>query len=177
VTLVKESPAKAVRALLDALDHFQESQVLFTKPNADPAGHAISELIDRYVAENPRRAVSCTSLGQLRYLSAIRHCQMVIGNSSSGLIEVPAMGKPTINIGDRQKGRLRATSVIDCSETSDAIVAAIRRARSAEFQLSLSSIQSPYGSGDASRRIKDSLKSVDLDGVLLKRFRNFPVSS
>jgi UDP-N-acetylglucosamine 2-epimerase (non-hydrolysing)/GDP/UDP-N,N'-diacetylbacillosamine 2-epimerase (hydrolysing) len=170
VTLADIGSAKAMDSLLKALDCFPDMKVIFTKPNSDTDGRVIVEMIDNYVAQNPQRAIAFVSLGQLRYLSALKHVDVVIGNSSSGLIEVPAFKKPTVNIGMRQSGRLKASSVIDCSEEKDEIVASIERAWSRTFQDSLKRVASPYGAGDASHNIKNILKSVCLRDVLMKSF-------
>lgn len=170
VTLHKEDPRRAVTELFTALDHFPDARIIFTKSNSDTDGRIIGQMIDRYVAERPARAIAVTSLGQLRYISAIKHMDIVIGNSSSGLIEVPFMKKPTINIGDRQRGRLNALSVIDCDETAEQIIGAVNKALLLDFQSSLSEVTSLYGDGHSSPRIKARLKAVDLDGILMKHF-------
>ncbi|MBZ0156712.1 MAG: UDP-N-acetylglucosamine 2-epimerase [Alphaproteobacteria bacterium] len=170
VTLDDQGPKHPIQELFKALDYFKNVKIIFTKPNADTDGRVICQMIDDYVARQPDRAIATVSLGQLRYLSAIRHVDIVIGNSSSGLIEAPALKKPTINLGDRQKGRLKADSVIDCYENAEAIIAAIQKALSMDFMLSISTVVSPYGEGNASVRIKNYLKSVDLKDVLQKKF-------
>jgi len=170
VTLRLIEPQQPVTVLLEALDSFPQAKVIFTKPNSDAGGRVISRMIDRYVAERPERTAAFVSLGQLIYLSAIRHVDVVIGNSSSGLIEVPAFKKPTVNIGDRQKGRLKASSVIDCSEIKEDIILAINKALSQDFQRNLKHVISPYGEGDTSLRIVKVLKSIDLSTILIKRF-------
>ena len=108
---------------LGALD--KDFGIIFTKPNADNDGRVIIRMIDEFVSGSAGRAVACTSLGQLLYLSAISHVDAVVGNSSSGLYEVPSFGKPTVNIGDRQRGRLRAASVIDCASDRTSIREAV----------------------------------------------------
>jgi len=170
VTLNSDGPEKAMRELLAALDHFPEAKVIFTKPNADTDGRVISKIIDEWSEPQSERVYVTTSLGQLRYLSAIRHVDVVIGNSSSGLIEVPAFKKPTINLGERQEGRLKATSVIDCAEERCAIEAAIKKTLSLSFRESMDKTVSPYGEGDASRRIKVVLKEISLKGLVMKKF-------
>ncbi|MDF2684727.1 MAG: neuC, partial [Brevibacillus sp.] len=130
VTLKKQSPEYYLNEMFEALEHFPEAKVIFTKPNSDTDGRTISQMIDEYVSKNKDRAASFTSLGQLRYLSAIKHCDLVLGNSSSGLIEVPYFKKPTVNIGIRQRGRLRPNSVIDCNESKEEVVDAIQKALS-----------------------------------------------
>jgi UDP-N-acetylglucosamine 2-epimerase len=127
-------------------------------------------MINGYVKHNPDRATSFLSLGQLRYVSAIANVDIVLGNSSSGLIEVPVFNKPTVNIGTRQKGRLRASSVIDCEENATSISSAIDKALSEDFQKSLGQVLHPYKSGNASRAISKTLKSFNLAGVLVKEF-------
>lgn len=170
VTLSDQGPQHAMQELFRALDHFKDAKMIFTKPNADTDGRVICQMIDGYVARQPDRVIATTSLGQLRYLSAIKHVDAVIGNSSSGLIEAPALKKPTINLGDRQRGRLKADSVIDCNENAKTIIAAIQKALSADFMLSISNVLSPYGEGNASVHIKDYLKNVNLKDVLQKKF-------
>lgn len=170
VTLSDKGSEQPVNALLKALDNFPDAKIIFTKPNSDTGGRIIINLIDDYVAKRSHRAAAYTSLGQLRYLSAIKHVDVVMGNSSSGLIEAPAFKKPTVNLGDRQLGRLKAASVIDCKEDTESIVAAIKKALSPDFQYSLSKVVSPYGNGNASYKIKEYLKNVNLDGIIQKKF-------
>ncbi|SVC11840.1 uncharacterized protein METZ01_LOCUS264694, partial [marine metagenome] len=156
--------------LFKAIDEFPSSRVIFTMPNSDTDNKIISEMIDGYVKNNPGRAKSFISLGQLRYMSAITNVNIVLGNSSSGLIEVPVFNKPTVNIGTRQKGRLRASSVIDCEENATSISSAIDKALSEDFQKSLGHVHHPYKSGNASKAISKTLKSFNLDGILAKGF-------
>lgn len=161
-TLGHQEPFIAMNELLVALDEFPDVRVIFTYPNADTGGRALIKRIDRWVATNKHRAKAFVSLGQQRYLSLMREADVIIGNSSSGLTEAPALKKATVNIGDRQKGRLKASSIIDASEENNSIVAAINKALSEEFRARLPSTKSLYGSGDVSRRIKDTLKTVAL---------------
>lgn len=170
VTLNIRGPRQALESLFTALDNFPDAKIIFTKPNSDIECRVIINMIDSYAKKQPDRVRAFTSLGQVKYLSAIKYTDVVVGNSSSGLIEVPAIKKPTVNIGDRQRGRLKAPSVIDCNENTDAIVAAIKKALSPDFQSLLPEIVSPYGCGNASFRIKECLKSKDLEGILMKRF-------
>jgi UDP-hydrolysing UDP-N-acetyl-D-glucosamine 2-epimerase len=159
-TLSGESPELAMNELLRALDAFPDATVILTYPNADAGGRALIQCVDAWVRRNPDRAKAFVSLGRPRYLSLMREADVVIGNSSSGLIEAPALAKPAVNLGDRQKGRLKATSVIDAPETQEDIVAAIRTAMSSEFRDGLTRTVSLYGSGLASERIKAVLKSA-----------------
>ena len=114
VTLEKNSSELQFKELLSALSNFKNAKIIFTMPNSDTYGRVIIELIKKYVSKNLKSSVAFNSLGQLKYLSALKHVSMVIGNSSSGLTEVPSFKIPTINIGDRQNGRIKSKSVIDC---------------------------------------------------------------
>lgn len=105
VTLEKNTAKEEFNNLLDALDYFEGLKVIFTKANSDTDGRIINKMIDEYVIKNPKKAVAFTSLGQLRYYSTIKYADFVLGNSSSGILEVPTFKKPTINVGDRQKGK------------------------------------------------------------------------
>lgn len=171
VTLELATSAVQFRALLDALEEVPDSRILFSKANADMDGRIINEMIDDYVATH-RNAKAVTSLGQLRYLSAMRLVDMVVGNSSSGLIETPSFRKPTINIGDRQKGRLKAASVIDCTPDKDDIGRAIREALSKPFQENLRGMANPYDHGNASETILTVLEQTDFRTLLKKRFHD-----
>ena len=126
-TLDKESSGEQFRELLNALDGIRELKVIFTKPNADADGRIVIKMIDEYVRANNERAMSSKSLGKLNYLSAMKHADLVIGNSSSGIIEFPSFRKPTVNIGDRQRGRIKAQSIIDCRPLKGDIEAAIKK--------------------------------------------------
>lgn len=170
VTLEKGSSEIVMNQLFLALDEFPDATCIFTKPNADMEGRFISKMIDKYVQQRPARCVSFVSLGQLRYLSAIQHVDVVIGNSSSGILEVPFFKKPTVNIGDRQKGRIQAESIINCKETKESITEAINTALSAAFIDSLTSMRSPYGDEYVSGQIKKVLKEVDVQQLLRKTF-------
>lgn len=175
VTLENETAEKQFSDLLAALDQFPDAKIIFTKPNADNDGRIIIQLIDNYVKRNPLKTSAFISLGQLRYLSAIKHCQVVIGNSSSGLIEVPSFKKPTINIGDRQKGRILADSVISCETNQESIVRAIELALSSEFQIKLKDIINPYGVKNSSDVIVQTLLDTPQKNILKKEFYNLPV--
>ena len=170
VTLSVEGPEKPFQELLGALDHFSQAKIIFTKANADASGRTINQKIDDYAERNPGRVKVFTSMGQLLYLSAIKNVDIVVGNSSSGLIEVPTLKKATVNIGERQRGRLRADSVLDCEEKEQAIVSAIEKGLSPEFTSLLENVVSPYGQGNTSFKIKEYLKKVSLQNVLMKQF-------
>jgi UDP-N-acetylglucosamine 2-epimerase (non-hydrolysing)/GDP/UDP-N,N'-diacetylbacillosamine 2-epimerase (hydrolysing) len=172
VTLSGKMPERSFNELLKAIDQFPQATVIFTKANADTAGRAINYRIDDYVEKNPGRAKAFISMGQLLYLSALKNTDVVIGNSSSGIVEAPSFHQPTVNIGRRQQGRLKADSVIDCAEKERAIVAAIRKGLSPEFKKVLKNTVNPYGSGNASFKIKEYLKKASLQGVLMKKFQD-----
>jgi UDP-hydrolysing UDP-N-acetyl-D-glucosamine 2-epimerase len=177
VTLSNAAPEKSFNKLLNAIDQFPEATIIFTKANADTAGRTINHNIDKYVEKNPVRAKVFTSMGQLLYLSAIKNADVIIGNSSSGIVEVPAFHKPTVNIGKRQQGRLRADSIIDCEENEQAIVNAVEKALSPEFKKISRYTQNPYGQGNASLKIKEYLKKVSLQNILIKKFYNVSYDS
>ncbi|MDD5249244.1 MAG: UDP-N-acetylglucosamine 2-epimerase [Rhodocyclaceae bacterium] len=170
VTVGNANNREATQALLSALDQFPTAQVIMTKPNADAGGRTISRMLEAYAQKHPCRVHLDTSMGQLRYLSAMQHCDVVIGNSSSGIVEAPAIKKPTVNIGSRQNGRLKAQSIIDCGENSEAIVGAINKALSDEFKQVICHTESLYGDCNASSRIRDFLKQVDNDKHAGKTF-------
>jgi GDP/UDP-N,N'-diacetylbacillosamine 2-epimerase (hydrolysing) len=161
--------------LLRALDGLEDTHLIFTLPNADTDGRILIEMIESFVSTRPH-CRAFTSLGQLRYLSCIRHVDAVVGNSSSGLAEVPSFGKATVNIGDRQRGRLRAESVIDCAPDEQSIAAALRQAYSAAFLSRLANVQNPYGEGGASERVVETLRSISLEGILKKKFFDLPAA-
>jgi GDP/UDP-N,N'-diacetylbacillosamine 2-epimerase (hydrolysing) len=169
VTLETATAVDQMEELLAALAELKNTQFIFTLPNADTDGRALMKMVEQFVAQHPN-ARAYTSLGQLRYLSCIAQVDGVVGNSSSGLAEVPSFKKGTINIGDRQRGRLQAASVINCEPTRQSIEAALKRLYFADFQVSLSQVLNPYGEGGASEKIIASIKSAALEDVLKKRF-------
>ncbi len=152
VTLNNESMEYQFQQILKAFDKFNHVKYIFTKSNADANGRIINKMIDEYVSMH-ENAVSFDSLGTQKYLSALKECSMVIGNSSSGLIEVPTFRVPTINIGDRQSGRLQAHSVINCKPEYSDIVKAMDVALSEDFKKVLETVVNPYGDGNTSRKI------------------------
>ena len=164
-------------SLLAALAERPDTRAVFTGVNADPGREAIDELIQAFVSDHPERAHHHASLGQRRYLSLLRIADAVAGNSSSGLYEAPALGVPTVNIGGRQAGRLRAPSVIDCPEEPVAIGAALDRALDAAFRKTTSAASSPFGDGTTAQRIADILATVPVDGLIRKRFHDLPAAA
>ena len=168
-TLSAASPGEQMAELLLALEAMPDTHFIFTLPNADNGGREITAHIDKFVARNPR-AKAYAALGQQRYFSCLAHCDMVVGNSSSGLTEAPSFKKPTVNIGDRQRGRLKASSVIDCEPTSASITAALDRACSADFKQSLENAINPYGDGGAADKVVAKLKEHPLESLIPKVF-------
>jgi UDP-hydrolysing UDP-N-acetyl-D-glucosamine 2-epimerase len=161
-TLSAAAPVEAVDELLAALEAIPEATLVLTYPNADAGGRALIERIQRFVQADPARRCAAASLGHRRYLSLLRVADAVVGNSSSGLTEAPALKVATVNIGDRQHGRMKAASVIDTAARRADIEAGIRRALSPQFRASLPATRSLYGQGGAGARIKDILKTVPL---------------
>ncbi|SNZ20125.1 UDP-N-acetylglucosamine 2-epimerase [Cohaesibacter gelatinilyticus] len=175
VTLETATAAEQMQAMFDALDTLEDIHVIFTMPNADTDGRIVMQMVDDYVSCRPHTK-SFTSLGQLRYLSCLAQVDGMVGNSSSGLIEMPSFCKGTVNIGDRQKGRIMADSVIGCMPESKSIQSALQRLYSTDFQNMLNDVQNPYGDGGASERVVAVLKSANLDGLLKKQFFDVPTS-
>jgi GDP/UDP-N,N'-diacetylbacillosamine 2-epimerase (hydrolysing) len=171
-TLEEDTDGKQLNELLESLDYLEGWKIIFTLPNADTHGRVLIERITNYVRINQDKAAVFTSLGQVRYLSLLKYVSLVIGNSSSGLTEVPSFHIPTINIGDRQGGRMRAMSVIDCHPESASISAAIDLALSTEFQKTLPLVDNPYGQPGASEKIASILMDFPLDNLLKKEFYN-----
>lgn len=167
----KDNGLAEIQALLGALDHYPEASIVFTRPNADPGNFAIDAAINAFVAARPNQRALVASLGFVRYLSLARASDFVIGNSSSGLIEVPSLGVPTVNIGPRQKGRLRAPSVIDVKEPqSQAIRSGIERALSADMCAIAARKINPMGNGTAGQQIARILEETDFAGLPAKSF-------
>lgn len=160
VTLADEEPVASFNALLNALDFYPAYQIILTYPNADDGGRKIIPLLEAYAAKQPERVLAIPSLGQKRYLSAIKHAAAVIGNSSSGIIEVPAFDVPTVNIGMRQKGRLAAKSVLHCAASIQSIRAALQTAFNRSYKQHDEKIDNPYGQGNASQKIISMLKQA-----------------
>ena len=177
VTLNELPPVETLQNLLDALDRFPEVKIILTYPNADTFGRNLICQIKAYANERPDRVLLSSSFGQSLYLSALREVDLVIGNSSSGLVEAPSFRTPTVNIGKRQQGRLRAKSVIDCEENTDAIEKAIVKALSKKFQEKVQHTTNPYAQSNTSQRIVSQLKNISLEGLLVKNFYDIPNQS
>jgi len=175
VTLENSTASIQFQNLLDSINELENTTIIFTKANSDTDGRVINSMIDEYVAKNSDKSVVFTSLGQLRYLSALQYVDGVVGNSSSGLAEAPSFKIGTINIGDRQKGRIKAQSVIESSPTKESIDKAFKKLYSKEFQELLKSSKNPYGDGCASLKIIEEIKKVNLDDIIKKSFYDIKV--
>jgi GDP/UDP-N,N'-diacetylbacillosamine 2-epimerase (hydrolysing) len=171
-TLEDYSPEFQFSELLHAIDMEPDSFFIFTKANSDTDGRIINKMIDAYVSAHPDTTASFVSMGQLRYLSTMKIVDAVVGNSSSGIIEAPSFHVPTINIGDRQKGRIQATSVINVSADRKDISTAFATANSLAFKTTCSVSPNPYGSGNTSSKIVQILKSLDFSRLIHKEFHN-----
>jgi GDP/UDP-N,N'-diacetylbacillosamine 2-epimerase (hydrolysing) len=171
VTLEDEAATEQFCELLAALDIYPDLGLIFTMPNADPGGRVLFDLIDEFVL-NRKNAICRTSLGINLYLSCLAQVDGVIGNSSSGLLEVPTFKLGTINIGDRQRGRLTCSSIINCNATKNDIISALAKLFTSEFQKNLETVVNPNGVSGASERIVDILTHVQIDNILKKVFHN-----
>ena len=170
VTLENNTVEEQFLNLLKVLDRNPKIRMIFTKANADTNGRIVNELIDKYAAQNSERACAFMSLGQKRYLSALKYCRIVIGNSSSGIIEAPSFGKPIINIGNRQKGRICADSVINCGYTQQEIQQAMETALTEEFENKARNCRNPYEKENTAANIISVIKDYLLnDKIKLKK--------
>jgi GDP/UDP-N,N'-diacetylbacillosamine 2-epimerase (hydrolysing) len=169
VTLEDETSEVQMRELLSALSDLSDTTLIFTMPNADTGGLALMKVIEQFV-ESHHNAYAFTSLGHQRYLSCIAQVDGVVGNSSSGLTEVPSFKKGTVNIGIRQLGRLQASSVINCQPVEEQIRGALVKLFSHDFKSSLAMTSNPYGEGDASLKVVIALRDAPLDGIIQKTF-------
>ena len=176
VTLENDSAVTQMQALLDALAKLEDTQLIFTMPNSDTDGRVLSKMVEQFSSQYAN-AHAFTSLGQLRYLSCIAQVDGVVGNSSSGLAEVPSFKKGTINIGDRQSGRLQATSIINCDPEQKSITNAISILYSPSFQVNLSQASNPYGEGGASEKVVNVLKIINIKNIVKKAFYDLPKST
>lgn len=177
VTLERETAERQVKNLLEALKE-EHVQAVFTKANADVQGRAINEVLADFCRRHPHGYRLFDSLGQIAYLSCLRELDVMVGNSSSGLVEAPSFALPVVNIGDRQRGRIRAANVIDVGYSVEEIRAGVRQALSKSWKETLNGMKNPYagcGDGLVSHRIKEQLKDLEIDESLLKkRFFDLP---
>lgn len=169
VTLEEHSAENQFNEVLKALSNVKDMKIIFTKANSDTDGRIVNSLIDEYVSQNKERCIAFHSMGIKRYLSAMKFCSMVIGNSSSGIIEAPTFRIPTINIGDRQKGRIQAASIINCDPVSKDIIDSIKHARTNEFRKALKNLTNPYEGENTSKNIVDIVKNSLKNNINLKK--------
>jgi len=170
VTLENKTSKNQFQEILNTLKDLKDTNVIFTKTNSDIDGKIINSMIDDYVIKNSHCSKAFTSMGQQNFLSALKHIDLIIGNSSSGLLEAPSFKVGTINIGDRQKGRLKAKSIIDCKPEKKEIKEAVKKIYSNKFQELLKNVKNPYGDGSASKKIIKVLKTTPLKNILKKKF-------
>ncbi len=172
-TLANIAVEKQFEELLNAVDKQEDSYFIFTKANADTNGRLINRMIDAYVNKNSQKAVAYTSMGQLKYLSAMKNCTAVVGNSSSGIIEAPSFQKPVINIGDRQKGRMQGENTFNVTASSKAIENAFDEIKSLSIR---KDVANPYGDGNTAEKIINIIKNINFKDLAHKSFYNLPVN-
>ena len=169
VTLERNTSMEQFQNLLNAFDEIENLKIIFTKANSDTDGRIINKMIDEYVKTNKARAIGFTSMGQINYLSAMKYVDAVVGNSSSGIIEAPAFKIPTVNIGDRQKGRIQAETVINCKPIKNDIVSSLKKALSDDFKRVIRHAKNPYGDGNVSNEIIRVIKKELSKKIKLKK--------
>jgi GDP/UDP-N,N'-diacetylbacillosamine 2-epimerase (hydrolysing) len=169
VTLEISTSKNQFHELLNSISELKDTKIIFTKANSDTDGRIINSMIDDYVARHGG-TIAFVSMGQLNYLSALQFVDAVVGNNSSGLLEAPSFKIGTIDIGDRQKGRIKADSVISCIPNKDSISAAFKELYSKQFQSNVGKVENPYGKGGASKRIIRIIKDISLNGIIKKSF-------
>lgn len=171
-TLSDSTSKDQFEILLHAIEKQEDSVFIFTKSNADTDGRIINSMIDEFVNTHPDKARAFTSLGSLRFLSLLRQCDAIIGNSSSGIIEAPTLKIATINIGNRQKGRTRADSVINCNVDRVEIENAMQKTRDPNFRTQLKGVKNPYGDGNTANKIVEVLEQTEWSTIRIKSFYN-----
>ena len=171
-TLENNSSKKQFQQLLDALDELNDTNLIFTKSNSDLNGKIINQMIDDYTNRNSKKSIGFISLGQLKYLSSLQYVDAVVGNSSSGIIEAPSFKIGTINIGDRQRGRLQASSVINCEPKKKSILEALKKLYSKKFCQIIKNSSNPYYNGYSSQKILNVIKKTNLKTLIKKSFYN-----
>ncbi|MBL51828.1 MAG: UDP-N-acetylglucosamine 2-epimerase (hydrolyzing) [Candidatus Marinimicrobia bacterium] len=170
VTLDDQSSKKNFGFLLKSLEKLKDTFLIFTNPNSDTDGRIINKMIDDFVAKHKKQSISYKSMGRVKYLSTLQFVDAVIGNSSSGLLEAPSFKIGTINIGDRQLGRVKADSIIDCDYKESSISAAINYLYTKKFQSKLDNTFNYYGSGNTSSKIKKIIKELSIPNNTKKEF-------
>lgn len=172
VTLEHSTAEIQCKNLLDALEEFPDFRIIFTLPNSDTDGRIIMQLIHEFVEKHKERSIAFTSLGKVRYLSALQYISAVVGNSSSGIIEVPSFDIPTLNIGDRQKGRIAADSVIHCGTSKDEIMGGLYKVLSERIKDMTKLQQNPYEKQGTTEAILQVIKNVSIENLVQKSFYN-----
>ena len=165
VTLENRSAEQQCKNLLSVLSKYTDYKIIFTLPNSDTDGRVIIQLINEYVKTHDKQAIVVSSLGKLRYLSALKHVTAVIGNSSSGIVEVPSFGIPTLNIGDRQRGRIAASSIINCGTTTDEICDGMITILSDDFIQAAKTVTNPYEKADTTQNIFNVIKQYPINNI------------
>lgn len=168
-TLEKKDSQILFIEILNALDRLKDTLIIFTAPNSDPENQVLFHMISEFCSRDKNRKFF-VSMGNENYLSLMSYCSLVLGNSSSGIIETPSLKIPTVNIGDRQKGRIKARNIIDCDFSEQSITKAIKKALSKNFQKNLSNLENPYDCGQGSNKIIEVLRGINLDNILMKQF-------
>lgn len=169
-TLDVETPENQFRVLLNAIEKQEDSFFVFTKSNADTGGRIINQMIDDFVQKNPATAAAFTSLGNLRFLSVVKVCDAMVGNSSSGILEAPSLKTATINIGNRQKGRIQAETVVNTEVDEQQILDAFEKVKTESFNKQVELSENPYGNGNSSGQIIEVLKNADPNNYKTKHF-------
>ena len=154
------------------MDDLNDTNLIFTKSNSDLNGKIINQMIDDYVNRNSRKSIGFISLGQLKYLSSLQYVDAVVGNSSSGIIEAPSFKIGTINIGDRQKGRIQASSIINCEPKKKSILKALKNLYSKKFSQTIKNCSNPYYNKHSSQKILNVIKKTNLKILIKKSFYN-----
>lgn len=172
VTLEDSTAAEQCNNLLEVLETYSDYRIIFTLPNSDTDGRIIMDLIHGFVEKHADRSIAFTSLGKVRYLSALRYVSAVVGNSSSGIIEVPTFGIPTLNIGNRQKGRIAAKSVINCGTSREEIANGLQIILSEAIKEMAKKQNNPYEKENTSEAILRVLKNIPLENLIQKSFYN-----
>ena len=168
---------KDFKELLKALETLKQTKIIFTRANADKDGRLINSMIDKFVKKNKEISYVFSSMGYKNYLSTLKFIDICLGNSSSGLLEVPTFKKGTINIGNRQLGRLSADSVINCNPDRESISFALRKLFSNKFKSQLANVVNPYGDGGASKIILETIENIKVEEIIKKRFYDYPISN
>ena len=169
-TTNRDNLIKDFTEILKSLKKFKDIKVIFTNANTDVGGNIINKMINKFIKENKNRSCKISSMGQINYLSTLKYVDCILGNSSSGILEAPTLRTPTINIGDRQKGRLKAKSIIDVPAKSGDVIKAIKKIYSKKFNKMLSVSNNPYGSGNASIKTLNILKKINFEKLNKKNF-------